>query len=88
MPRLLGFFFFVFLSLILTNSSYCQESRPLRDPIVIKVIHLDYADAEYLASILSPFLSKEGRVFAYYPTNSLIIKDTVDSMPPARHYPR
>jgi type II secretory pathway component GspD/PulD (secretin) len=36
---------------------------------------LDYADAEYLASILRPLLSKEGTVVAYRPTNSLIIKE-------------
>ena len=75
MPRLLGLFFLVFLLLMSTNSSYCQESKPLKDPIVIELVHLDYADAEYLASVLSPLLSEEGRVVAYYPTNSLIIKD-------------
>jgi type II secretory pathway component GspD/PulD (secretin) len=37
--------------------------------------HLDYADAEYLVSILQPLLSKEGTVVAYRPTNSLIIKE-------------
>ncbi|MFX0200019.1 MAG: SUMF1/EgtB/PvdO family nonheme iron enzyme [Candidatus Hodarchaeota archaeon] len=54
---------------------FAQERRPSRDPIVVQVIHLDYADAEHLASILAPFLSKEGRIVAYSPTNSLIIRD-------------
>ena len=31
--------------------SYAQGERPLKDPIVIQVIELDYADAEHLASI-------------------------------------
>ena len=43
--------------------------------MVIQIIHLDYADAEYLASVLAPLLSMDGRVVAYRPTNSLIIKD-------------
>jgi len=63
------------LSSIYPHTSYAKEARPLRDPIVIKVIHLDYADAEQLASVLAPLLSKEGRVVAHRPTNSLIIKD-------------
>jgi type II secretory pathway component GspD/PulD (secretin) len=41
----------------------------------VQVIHLDYADAEHLASVLAPLLSKDGRVVAYGPTNSLIIRD-------------
>ena len=48
---------------------------PLREPIVVKVIRLDHADAEQLASVLSPLLSKDGRMIAYPPTNTLIIKD-------------
>jgi type II secretory pathway component GspD/PulD (secretin) len=36
---------------------------------------LDYADAEYLATVLKPFLSPEGSLSPYKPTNSLIIKD-------------
>jgi type II secretory pathway component GspD/PulD (secretin) len=47
----------------------------LREPIVVQVIHLDYADAEHIASVLAPLLSKDGRVVAYTPTNSLIIRD-------------
>jgi len=63
------------IPLIHLHSSYAQGERPLEDPIVIQVIELDYADAEYLASIIAPLLSMEGRVVAYRPTNSLIIKD-------------
>jgi type II secretory pathway component GspD/PulD (secretin) len=60
---------------ICVHPCFAQERRPSRDPIVIQVIRLDYADAEHLASILAPFLSKEGRIVAYSPTNSLIIRD-------------
>ena len=43
--------------------------------MAIKVIRLDYADAQQLASVLSPLLSKDGRMIAYPPTNTLIIRD-------------
>jgi type II secretory pathway component GspD/PulD (secretin) len=75
MLRPLGFLFFIVLSLIPRHAAYAQHTRALREPIVIQVIHLDYADAEHLASVLAPLLSKDGRVVAYSPTNSLIIKD-------------
>jgi type II secretory pathway component GspD/PulD (secretin) len=61
--------------LIQLHPSYALGERQLEDPIVIQVIHLDYADAERLASILAPLLSRDGRVVAHRPTNSLIIKD-------------
>ena len=52
-----------------------QYTRPLREPIVIKVIRLDHADAERLASILRPLLTRDGLITAYAPTNTLIIRD-------------
>ena len=53
-----------------------QQARPLREPIVIKVIRLDRAaDAERLASVLRPLLTKDGLITAYGPTNTLIIRD-------------
>ena len=55
--------------------SCAQEETPLKDPIVIEVIQLDYADAEHLATVVTPLLSEEGRVVAYAPANALIIKD-------------
>ena len=57
------------------QAAFSQQAAPLTDPIVIQVIHLDYADAEHLASVLAPFLSKEGRIVAYEPTNSIVIRD-------------
>jgi hypothetical protein len=52
-----------------------QHARPFREPIVIKVIRLDHADAERLASILRPLLTRDGLITAYAPTNTLIIRD-------------
>ena len=74
-PRLITLALVLLIPLIHLYPSYAQEAKPLRDPMVIQIIHLDYADAEYLASVLAPLLSMDGRVVAYRPTNSLIIKD-------------
>jgi len=52
-----------------------QHARPLREPIVVKVIRLDHADAERLASVLRPLLTRDGFIAAYAPTNTLIIRD-------------
>ena len=71
----LGFFIFICMLSVHPPDSNAQKARSSRDPIVIQVINLDYADAEYLASVLAPLLSKEGQVVAYRPTNSIIIKD-------------
>ena len=46
-----------------------------REPIVTKVIRLDHADAESLASVLRPLLTRDGLITAYAPTNTLIIRD-------------
>ncbi len=52
-----------------------EHARPLREPIVTKVIRLDHADAERLASVLRPLLTRDGLITAYAPTNTLIIRD-------------
>lgn len=52
-----------------------EHPRPLREPIVTKVIRLDHADAERLASVLRPLLTRDGLITAYAPTNTLIIRD-------------
>ena len=57
------------------------EARALRgDPIVIKVVELDYANADHLAAVLVPLLSPEGRIVACSRTNSLIIKDRTSTV--------
>lgn len=65
------------LLLMLTSSfySHAQEPGPSADPIIMRVIELDHAEAEHLVSVLEPFLSPQGRIMAYSPTNRLIIKD-------------
>ena len=63
------------LTLICSGNSLSQYAAPRNEPIVIQIIELDHADAEDLAKVLAPFLSKDGRITAYGPSNSLIIKD-------------
>jgi type II secretory pathway component GspD/PulD (secretin) len=43
--------------------------------LVVCMIQLEHADAENLASVLKPFLSPQGSLSAYAPTNTLIIRD-------------
>ena len=63
------------LSIICSGSSFSQYSGPRNEPIVIQIVELEHAEAEELAKVLQPFLSKDGRITAYAPSNSLIIKD-------------
>ena len=39
------------------------------------MVPLEHADAEKLADTLAPFLSSQGKIGAYSPTNTLIIND-------------
>ena len=55
--------------------SFSQYPAPRDEPIVIQIVQLEHADAEELAEVLRPFLSKDGSITAYGPANSLIIKD-------------
>jgi type II secretory pathway component GspD/PulD (secretin) len=63
--------FFVFLDGI----TPAQEQKPSGERIVICIIQLAHADAEELAAVLAPFLSPEGSIAPYRPTNTLIIRD-------------
>ena len=69
-----SFLFMVFICLD-PFVAHSQQSRPHGEPIIIKVIHLDHANAEQLASTLGPLLTKDGRITAYPPTNTIIIRD-------------
>ena len=60
--------------------SNAQASEPKGDPIVIRVIELEYANADHLAAVLVPLLSPEGRIVACSRTNSLIIKDRTSTV--------
>jgi type II secretory pathway component GspD/PulD (secretin) len=60
---------------ILSDFSIAQRENPPGGRIVVCMIQLEHADAEYLASVLKPFLSPEGSLAPYKPTNTLIIRD-------------
>jgi hypothetical protein len=45
MLRLFLFFLLILFSWTYPPNFHAQEAGPYRDPIVIQVIHLDYADA-------------------------------------------
>ena len=75
MFRLYALVALIFVGGTYPHPAYAQPISPYRDPIVIQVIPLNYADAEHLASVLSPLLTKDGTIVAYAPTNTLIIQD-------------
>ena len=60
---------------VLSDLSIAQRKKSSGGRIVVCMIQLEHADAEYLASVLKPFLSPEGSLTPYKPTNTLIIRD-------------
>jgi type II secretory pathway component GspD/PulD (secretin) len=52
-----------------------QEQSSSGEQVVVCMIRLEHADAENLAAVLKPFLSPQGSIVAYAPTNTLIIED-------------
>ena len=71
---------FAFVFIFMAVPTFLQSSKALaktskKDPMVIQVMDLGYADCAEVASVLSPFLSAEGRISVYGRTNSLIIMD-------------
>ena len=66
------------LLLILLIPVFSQAQQKTTSPggrLIICLIQLEHADAQYLASVLKPFLSPEGSIVPYEPSNTLIIKD-------------
>jgi type II secretory pathway component GspD/PulD (secretin) len=63
------------LILFLNSFSLAQGQKPTGERIVMCMIQLEHTDAEELAAVLEPFLSPEGSMTPYSPTNTLIIKD-------------
>ncbi len=63
------------LVLLCAGFSFAQQPKKVGGRIIVCMIQVEHADAEYLASILEPFLSPEGSIIPYKTTNTLIIKD-------------
>ena len=60
----------IFLSMANAGQLYSYQER-----VIICMLPLEHADAEQLADVLAPFLSPQGKIVTYSPTNTLIIKD-------------
>ncbi len=52
-----------------------QTQTSSGERVVVCMIRLEHADAEHLAAVLKPYLSPQGSLSAYAPTNTLIIED-------------
>ncbi len=64
------------LVLLAPGFSLAQEKTTSSgERVIVCMIQLEHADAEYLASVLEPILSPEGSIVLYKTTNTLIIKD-------------
>jgi type II secretory pathway component GspD/PulD (secretin) len=69
---------FLILLLVLLAPSFSRAQEKTTSSgghIIVCMIQLEHADAEYLASVLKPFLSTEGSIVPYKTSNTLIIKD-------------
>ena len=55
--------------------SLAQMETGPGERIIVCMIQLEHADAEELAAVLEPFLSPQGSIVPYRPTNTLIIRD-------------
>ena len=60
----------IFLSMANAGQLYSYQER-----VIICMLPLEHADAEQLADVLAPFLSPQGKIVTYSPTNTLTIKD-------------
>jgi type II secretory pathway component GspD/PulD (secretin) len=63
------------LVLLCSGFSFAQQEKTVGGRIIVCMVQVEHADVDYLASALEPFLSSEGRIVPYKPTNTLIIKD-------------
>ncbi len=68
-------FLILLLVLLFTGFALAQQAKKVGGRIIVCMIQLEHADAEYLATVLKPFLSPEGSIVPYKTTNTLIIKD-------------
>ncbi len=72
----LRLFLILLLVLLAPGFSQAQEKTTSSgERIIVCMIQIEHADAEHLASVLEPFLSPQGSIMPYKPTNTLIIKD-------------
>ena len=63
------------LTLICLQAVAAEPPPANRQRVIICLVTLEHADAEQLVEVLAPFLSPHGKIVAYPPSNTLIIKD-------------
>jgi general secretion pathway protein D len=62
------------------ETSRSDDIPPFRDHYVTRLIPLEYIDAESITNTLKPLVSKDAAMFAYRPTNSIILTDSASNI--------
>ena len=65
----------ILILLIFSSMANAGQLYSYQERVIFCMVPLEHADAEQLADVLVPFLSPQGKIVAYSPTNILIIKD-------------
>ena len=65
----------ILLLLFLFNMANAGQPDSFQAGVIVCLLPIEHADAEELADVLAPFLSPRGKIAAYSPTNTLILKD-------------
>ena len=65
----------ILILLIFSSMANAGQLYSYQERVIFCMVPLEHADAEQLADVLVPFLSPRGKITAYWPTNTLIIKD-------------
>jgi type II secretory pathway component GspD/PulD (secretin) len=65
----------ILILLIFTSIVNAGQLYSYKEHVIFCMVPLEHANAEQLADVLVPFLTPQGKITAYSPTNTLIIKD-------------
>jgi type II secretory pathway component GspD/PulD (secretin) len=65
----------ILLLLFCFNIVNAGQLSSFQEGVIVCMLPIEHADAEKLTEVLAPFLSPQGKIAAYSPTNTLIIKD-------------
>jgi len=65
----------ILILLICSSITNANQLYSYQERVIFCMVPLEHADAQKLADTLAPFLSPQGKIGAYSPTNTLIIKD-------------
>ena len=65
----------ILLLLIFLSMANAGQLHSYQERVIICMLPLEHVDTERLTDVLAPFLSPQGKIAAYLPTNTLIIKD-------------